>query len=35
MRHRIFNDDGDEDLVFVMGWATAGPTRTSAGSSDS
>ncbi len=20
MRHRIFNDDGDEDLVFVMGW---------------
>ncbi|ARS90646.1 alpha/beta hydrolase [Natrarchaeobaculum aegyptiacum] len=20
MRHRIFNEDGDEDLVFVMGW---------------
>ncbi|WP_254531433.1 alpha/beta hydrolase [Natrinema gelatinilyticum] len=20
MRHRIFNDDGDEELVFVMGW---------------
>jgi len=20
MRHRIFNEDGDEELVFVMGW---------------